>query len=60
MFGKMMNMSKKLAFDNCLAVDRNGMGGGLAMLWNDDLELEIVSYNNHHIDGLVRGANRKL
>ena len=36
------------------------MGGGLAMLWNDDMELEIISYNNHYIDGLVRGANGKL
>ena len=36
------------------------MGGGLAILWNDDVELEIISYSNHHIDGLVRGANRKL
>lgn len=29
-------------------------------MWNNDVELEIVSYSNHHIDGLVRGANGKL
>lgn len=55
-----MNMGKRLGFDNCMAVSRNGMGGGLALLWNDDLELEIVSYSNHHIDGLVKGVDGKL
>ncbi|KAH9657474.1 putative reverse transcriptase/RNA-dependent DNA polymerase [Citrus sinensis] len=29
-------------------------------LSNDDLELEIVSYSNHHIDGLVKGVDGKL
>lgn len=38
-----MNMGKRLGFDNCMVVSRNGMGGGLALLWNDDLELEIVA-----------------
>lgn len=43
MFGQIMNMGKRLGFDNCMAISRNGMGGGLALLWNDDLELEIVA-----------------
>ena len=43
-----------------MAVSRNDMGGRLALLWNDDLELEIVPYNNHHIDGLVKGVDGKL
>lgn len=38
-----MNMGKRLGFDNCMVVSRNGMGGGLALLWNDGLELEIVA-----------------
>lgn len=53
----MVDSGKRLGFDNCFAVSREGMGGGLAMLWNEDLELEIISYSNHHIDAIVRGID---
>ncbi|KAH9717801.1 hypothetical protein KPL71_021975 [Citrus sinensis] len=27
------------------------------MLWNEDLDFEIASYNNHHIDTIIRGID---
>ena len=58
-YGHMMNTGKRLGLDNCFAVCRSGMGGGLAMLWNEDLDLEIASYSSHHIDAIVRGVDGK-
>lgn len=29
------------------------------MLWNEDLDLEIASYNNHHIDTIIRGIDER-
>lgn len=42
-----------MGFYNCFNVNRNGMRGGLAMLQSSDMEVNIVSYNNHHIDIIV-------
>ncbi|KAH9684606.1 putative reverse transcriptase/RNA-dependent DNA polymerase [Citrus sinensis] len=55
----MSNMGKSLGFDNCLSVGRNGMGGGLALLWNHESNISIVSYSNHHIDAVVNEVNGK-
>lgn len=47
---QMQSIRRKLGFDNCFVVDRNGLSGGLALLWMDDVDLNIVSYSRHHID----------
>ena len=54
--GQMTDKSKVLGFDNCFNVSRNGMGGGLALLWSSDVNVAIASYSNHHIDAIVQGA----
>ena len=53
----MVDTWKRLGLDNCFTVSRNGLGGGLEMLWNEDLDFEIASYNNHHIDTIIRGID---
>jgi len=35
-------------------VDARGRAGGLALLWDKNLELQIMSYSSHHIDATVR------
>ena len=40
-------------FENCFAVDRTGMGGGLALIWRAEVNVSITSYSSHHIDALV-------
>ncbi|KAL9687653.1 hypothetical protein QQ045_032060 [Rhodiola kirilowii] len=47
-------MKIKLGFDNCFAVDRQGLSGGLAVLWNSDTDLEIISYSKFHVDAVVK------
>lgn len=46
-----------LGFQNCFAVDSKGRSGGLALLWKSDIEVEICSYNNYHIDALVMSSS---
>ena len=40
----------KMGFQNALAVDRSGYGGGAAVLWNDLEKCRVTSYSTHHID----------
>ncbi|XP_042988702.1 uncharacterized protein LOC122316234 [Carya illinoinensis] len=42
-----------LSFVNCLAIDRKGNSGGLALLWGKDFNLSILSYSKNHIDACV-------
>ncbi|CAM9002471.1 unnamed protein product [Rhodiola kirilowii] len=43
-----------LGFQNCFAVSRQGMSGGMAVLWNADTSLEIVNYSHMHIDAVLK------
>ncbi|KAL9431945.1 hypothetical protein AB3S75_027034 [Citrus x aurantiifolia] len=53
---QMKNMGKTLGFENCLKVGRIGMGDGLALLWNDEIDVNMVSYSNHQIDAVIYGV----
>ena len=44
-------------FDNCLAVDSVGRGGGLALLWMNEVRLEVKSFSVQHIDANVSDSN---
>ncbi|KAH9685373.1 reverse transcriptase domain-containing protein [Citrus sinensis] len=47
-------------FENRFVVDRNGMGGGLALFWSSDVNVTIKSYSSHHIDAIVQNQNGKI
>ncbi|GLT33351.1 hypothetical protein SLA2020_079490 [Shorea laevis] len=40
----------ELGFSNCFAVGSNGRSGGLAMLWNEEVQVQLLSYSLTHID----------
>jgi hypothetical protein len=46
-------MRFRLGFNNCLVVDGEGKGGGLALFWSDEIKMDILSYGLHHIDAIV-------
>ena len=54
---QMVERGKKLHFDNCFTVDRWGLGGGLALLWKGEIDVDIKSYSKHHIDAVVHSEN---
>ena len=43
----------KIDFVNGFYVQREGKGGGLAMFWRKEVNLEIKSYSKHHIDAVI-------
>ena len=49
----MKKIKLKLGFVNGLYVQSQGRGGGLAMFWRKEVNLEIRSYSRHHIDAVV-------
>ncbi|XP_042952137.1 uncharacterized protein LOC122289225 [Carya illinoinensis] len=40
-------------FDYCLAVDSMGSSGGLAMMWKNNLEVQLVSFTRWHISVMI-------
>ena len=53
---KIVGMKKiklKLGFVNGIYVQRQGKGGGLALFWKREFNLEIKSYSKFHIDAIV-------
>ena len=49
----MKKLKLKLGFVNGLYVQRQGKGGGLALFWKREFNLEIKSYSKFHIDAIV-------
>jgi exonuclease III len=52
---RMEAIRRKLEFPNMLAVDCIGKSGGLALLWNEEVKLEIQNYSQRHINAVIRG-----
>ena len=44
---------EKINFINGLIVPRKGKGGGLAMLWKREVDLEIMGYSRNFIDAII-------
>lgn len=53
-------VSKKFGYDNCLAIDWAGLGGGLALLWQDKTQVIVNSYSVHHIDLTIKMDEGKM
>lgn len=47
----------RLGYKSCLSVDKIGKGGGLTLLWSEEVDLSISTYSTRHIDALVRDEN---
>ena len=49
----MEKVMEKINFVNGLIVPRRGRGGGLALLWKREIDLEIMGYSRSFIDAIV-------
>ena len=49
----MEKVMEKINFVNGLIVPRRGRGGGLALLWRREIDLEIMGYSRSFIDAIV-------
>ena len=49
----MEKVMEKINFVNGLIVPKKGKGGGLAMLWKREVDLEIMGYSRSFIDAII-------
>ena len=57
MTSQMNGVCNKLNYENYFAVSSIGRGGGLAMLWNSDTNVQVQSFSKHHIDVEIQMDN---
>ncbi|GLT55031.1 hypothetical protein SLA2020_281850 [Shorea laevis] len=57
---KMSYVRGKLGFDNLFVVDCIGRSGGLALFWNNSIELEIYNYSLRHINAIINEPARNF
>ena len=50
---KMEIIRGKLGFFSMLVVDLVGKNGGLALLWKEEVEVEVQNFSMRHINALV-------
>ncbi|KAJ0075025.1 hypothetical protein Patl1_34398 [Pistacia atlantica] len=50
---KLEIIRNKIGFSCSFVVDSRGASGGIAMLWKDDKEVDLLSYTQHHISFIV-------
>lgn len=51
---KMNWVCTKLGYEGMIVVDSQGRSGGLAMLWKDVQEANLLSYSQNHVDMMVK------
>jgi hypothetical protein len=47
------NLRYRLCLNKSFVVDGIGKGDGLALFWDDSINISILSYDLHHIDTLI-------
>ena len=48
------NFRSQLGFGNGFSIDSNMKSGGILLLWNDNLNVSILSYSTCHIDARIQ------
>lgn len=52
-YNKLEPIRARLGFKVLFVVDNMGHSGGLALMWKEGTEVDIVGYSRHHIDAIV-------
>ncbi|KAF5472061.1 hypothetical protein F2P56_008808 [Juglans regia] len=47
----------KFGFKNCLAISSQGRKGGIALLWDAEVDLSVTSYSMNHVDAVIKDPN---
>jgi hypothetical protein len=56
----MEHIRYKSGFQNLFVVDSVGKSGGLALLWGEDVVVDIQNYSHRHINGIVKMPDTSL
>ena len=44
-----MHHCRELAYPNKLIIKKPNSGGGLALIWKEEIQLEVINYTNNHV-----------
>lgn len=50
----------ELKYPNYFVVERRGLSGSLALLWDDSISLTIRSYSHYYIDATISYSNNYI
>ena len=50
---KLQQIKRNIEFDNLFFVERNNRGGGLALFWQNFVDLSVDSFSPNHIDSII-------
>ncbi|XP_075654705.1 uncharacterized protein LOC142624853 [Castanea sativa] len=50
------NLKRKLEMTQGVEVPRTGLGGGLALLWHEHIDVTVKTFSPHHIDALLNSG----
>jgi hypothetical protein len=52
-------LARQLGYNQSFAVSSSGRSGGLAMFWNNEINLQILSYSQYHLDAVITERDRE-
>ena len=47
-------ISRKIQYSNLFVVPRHNTGGGLALFWKIDSNVDVQSFSDRHIDAIIK------
>ena len=53
------NLKNTLGFDHAFAVSSIGRSGGLGIIWNNNMRVELLLYSQYHIDVILTEGDRE-
>lgn len=51
---RMQDIKRKLGWNGCFTMEPLGRGGGLALLWKENISVTVLSYPQNHIDSQIQ------
>lgn len=46
-------IGRKIQFSNLFVVPCHNTSRGLALFWSDNMNVDVQSFSNHHIDAII-------
>ncbi|KAF5464528.1 hypothetical protein F2P56_014601 [Juglans regia] len=53
---EMESCKYKLGFQNCLGISSQGRKGGIALLWDAEIDLSVINYSSNHVDAIIKDS----
>jgi exonuclease III len=57
---KLERIRIRIGFNSVFGVDSVGRSGGLALLWSDEISVEVQNYSRLHVNALVCLSSRHM